>query len=646
MDDNSAVFVDESWIAGNSDRGVLAQRGSQVTIQRSRIGAVEPVPAAVDPTLTLLSGNGKYGVLIYRGATGTIGSIADPTLGNLIVGHSEAGILAEEVPDVIEIGGNVIGAYTPEGGAETSVGNTVGIQLYGSKGTVVGNRISGQTQDGIEVGRRFQSALQTPGSVLRGNVIGLDASGLRAIPNGSTAVNISADNTRVENNVIAGNAGSGIRITSNDVVVTGNVIGKAGGGGVTQAEIGPLGNRLDGIRLQGERATITGNSIGYNGFSGIIVGSNVTAFDASKNTFTSNGNAPIDIRENGVSENDPGDQDLTSPSGTGVLNHPVLEDVTPGFGPMTVVNFDLDVQSGSYEVSIYATPTPDTMPSAHPDGYGEGRYIASGDFRFLGTGPFSNGLLVPTDSLKPGEYLTAMTMGTVDGLDGPMTSEMGPNARVLAGSSALSVQVSLLLQGAFDGVDNRTDLTAQDVLPLADPYELGAYVSPRNSTVFTDNNVVDWVIVEVYVGSSPETVQVVATKPGLLLQNGQVKSTDAINDLTFSALPAGPYYVGIRHRNHMPVMTAMPSTSSSPVIDFRNAGAAYGTNAQAEVAPGVFALWAGRGPDLDEVTARAITAEYLVPRPPGVPVYAVADFNLDGLITVEDALLWSRVNGR
>ena len=84
------------------------------------------------------------------------------------------------------------------------------------------------------------------------------------------------------------------------------------------------------------------------------------------------------------------------------------------------------------------------------------------------------------------------------------------------------------------------------------------------------------------------------SKSALLRRDGGVVGMSGTSSISFTK-PPGAYYIAIRHRNHLGVMTAAPITlSSSPTsINFTNpATPTYGTNAQKNV-NGTMTLWPG-----------------------------------------------------
>ena len=105
--------------------------------------------------------------------------------------------------------------------------------------------------------------------------------------------------------------------------------------------------------------------------------------------------------------------------------------------------------------------------------------------------------------------------------------------------------------------------------------------------------IVDWVFVELR--SSTNLDSVITTRAALLQADGDIVDMDGVSDLTFVNAPAGPYYVVVRHRNHLGIMTA-EALDLSPIVtevDFTDpATPTYGDHGQIEI-NGMTYLWGG-----------------------------------------------------
>ncbi len=150
------------------------------------------------------------------------------------------------------------------------------------------------------------------------------------------------------------------------------------------------------------------------------------------------------------------------------------------------------------------------------------------------------------------------------------------------------LNLRVLLQGALlgeAGTIMQDSLRARGFLPLTEPYAALSATYPQfthvnnngggemigdSATVLADRGVasiVDWVFVELR--DANDSTVVVATRSGLVQRNGIVVDTNGVEPLTFCVAPAD-YYVVVRHRNHLGVMTktALSISATGTVVDF------------------------------------------------------------------------------
>ncbi len=212
----------------------------------------------------------------------------------------------------------------------------------------------------------------------------------------------------------------------------------------------------------------------------------------------------------------------------------------------------------------------------------------------------------PTDADTNNAYEVQVTV--VDGRGGITTQDL--TLTVTDVMESLKLTVMGWLQGAYDAnsglmLDN---LRSRGFIPSTQPY--GQYpafnyngtetVSAARLTTTGTNAVVDWVLVELRNASDPTVI--VAQTAALLTSDGTILAADTdSSELLFNLTP-GSYYVVLRHRNHLAVMTQAPvalSTSSTTMVDFRlTATPVYGANARLENAAQAL-LWAGNS-NLDQ----------------------------------------------
>lgn len=196
----------------------------------------------------------------------------------------------------VHVGGNVVESSfigTTRDGTSSAGNGLGGIlidggggNLIGSSGAGSGNLISGNQGAGIRI-----SSTSVGANLIHGNRIGVDRSGVRALPNRGDGILVEggAENqiggtTPAHRNVISGNSRNGIRVTGNasQTMIAQNLIGTDRAGHLT------LGNGLSGIRLEGSNDNQigmpgAGNVIAGNVAHGVwIVGGNGNALEANR----------------------------------------------------------------------------------------------------------------------------------------------------------------------------------------------------------------------------------------------------------------------------------------------------------------------------------------------------------------------------
>ena len=130
------------------------------------------------------------------------------------------------------------------------------------------------------------------------------------------------------------------------------------------------------------------------------------------------------------------------------------------------------------------------------------------------------------------------------------------------------LQIEAVLQGPYDALSSamRADLVTANLLQsTAEPYSAmghelqnpGAVIDPA---VFSSSNPVDWVLVEL----RDAVDHVFAARAVLITDKGELHEADGRTNVHFRSIPAGDYFVAIRHRNHLAMMTRTVQTVTDP----------------------------------------------------------------------------------
>ena len=169
-------------------------------------------------------------------------------------------------------------------------------------------------------------------------------------------------------------------------------------------------------------------------------------------------------------------------------------------------------------------------------------------------------------------------------------------------SPTVRVSPKVFLEGPYAAGLMGDALRAASLIPPTEPYTGLGYAHTGGGggetvaggiLATTGNNaIVDWVVVELR--NSANSAQILASRSALLQRDGDVVDVDGTSGVLFNR-PPGNYYVAVRHRNHLGIMSAsaVALTSTSISVNFTVAATlTYGTAARKDVS-GVQVMWAG-----------------------------------------------------
>jgi hypothetical protein len=243
----------------------------------------------------------------------------------------------------------------------------------------------------------------------------------------------------------------------------------------------------------------------------------------------------------------------------------------------------------------------------------------------------------PTD-FAGNSQLVKFQGGSYDGY--AMDSYAPPEGNVPA------VYASAFLQGAYSSGVMTTYLNSGSHLPLSQPYNVSPWYYQGMESVLSipSSSIVDWVLLEIRTGTSSGTL--VEQKAAFLKSDGAIVDTDGVSEVTFPHTSAGDYYLVLRHRNHLSIMSAAAiyfGALNAPVIDFRYSQlAAYGTNPMKDLTGGNYGLFSGDGSANGAIT---VSDRNSVWRPQnGTSGYKSGDYNLTGNVTISDRNSYWRPN--
>jgi hypothetical protein len=127
------------------------------------------------------------------------------------------------------------------------------------------------------------------------------------------------------------------------------------------------------------------------------------------------------------------------------------------------------------------------------------------------------------------------------------------------------INAKVLLDGPYNSTTGlmNDDLRSLGLLPSTEPYTAmslpaiaetsGETISPAVLSVTGNNAIVDWVYLELRTGAPSYTK--VATRRALVQRDGNIVDVDGISPVVFSSPLPGSYWLSVKHRNHLGVMT-------------------------------------------------------------------------------------------
>jgi parallel beta-helix repeat protein len=351
----SDILIENNVISGNHDFGISLEGGS-FEVYGNMIGTT------VDGSDSLP--NRIYGILVSSNDN-KIGGAGPGQSGNVISGSVvNVWIAGDAVNNYVQ--SNVIGT-TADG--TVPLGRYRGVEIWqvdppggnnhiGGPNPEDGNLIAGHVHYGISI-------FNTVAIEVANNVIGLDSSGMWTIPNGHGIYAVAVDSLQIYGNVISGNDSIAVYLdTCRFSNIYDNIIGLSPDLGTA------MGNDGSGVYIKSNSILNwigPDNIIAYNNGAGITVTEASSRGNAiSENLIYENTGLGIDLGDDGVTVNDPGDTD-TGPNE--LLNYPVIYDLTINSEDPNVV--EISGRACNY-CTVEMFLAGDAVVDGDPSGYGEG----------------------------------------------------------------------------------------------------------------------------------------------------------------------------------------------------------------------------------------------------------------------------------
>jgi len=294
----------------------------------------------------------------------------------------------------------------------------------------------------------------------------------------------------------------------------------------------------------------------------------------------------------------------TTPAATvSVINTTIANNISPNNKAVTVdlisassypVYFNNTIvynNGGTSSMAVSGYGSSANYADSMIDSYNTNNPMLGSDYRLLAGSPAidaGNNSRLPSGITKDLSGKDRVENGTVD---------LGPYEGL---ELRINLSAKVFLQGTMlnNGGGNlmRDDLRVAGLIPIASPYTDGATCNASVFNVTGNDAIVDWVWVELR--DKNDNTSALSSSSALLQRDGDVVGVNGTSALSFIAT-ADDYYVTIKHRNHLGIMTSSAITLSNTVavVNFTDANnqITYGTNAQTSfgIQNGVVAMWSG-----------------------------------------------------
>ncbi|MFU8845143.1 MAG: hypothetical protein ACNA7V_15175, partial [Bacteroidales bacterium] len=206
------------------------------------------------------------------------------------------------------------------------------------------------------------------------------------------------------------------------------------------------------------------------------------------------------------------------------------------------------------------------------------------------------------------------------------------------------VELTVFLEGPFAVDQMHIALNTGGLLPLSQPYNTAPwnYAGPESVAAIPNADVVDWVLLEFR--DTPGTAatatpsSTIGFRAALLLKNGSIVDLDGVSPVMLDYPVSGNLFVVVRHRNHIPVMsaTSVPGTGNLYQYDFTGSAASVhgGSAGYSEMTPGMWGMVSGNGlcDGMIDMTDKSAVWNPEA----GHAGYHSGDFDLDGQISNKD----------
>ncbi len=209
--------------------------------------------------------------------------------------------------------------------------------------------------------------------------------------------------------------------------------------------------------------------------------------------------------------------------------------------------------------------------------------------------------------------------------------------------SPIKLSVKAFLQGPYNNGSMSLTLNQAGWIPTEQPYSAFPWNYTGIETASSiPSNTVDWVLIELRRSTSSNSI--IKKQAAFIRNDGYLINSDGSFPLKIDGIGEADFYLVLRHRNHLGIMSATPILLINGIYetDFTSNGSVYGINPMNLHSDGNYSLRSGDGNATGSVSA---SDNNLVWRPQnGSLGYLMGDFNLTGSVSASDTNLHWRIN--
>lgn len=208
------------------------------------------------------------------------------------------------------------------------------------------------------------------------------------------------------------------------------------------------------------------------------------------------------------------------------------------------------------------------------------------------------------------------------------------------------LDLTVMLEGPFNGADMNTDLNSNGTLPIHHPYldYPWNYPGPESVVTIPNANIVDWINIELrdaVDANSADNSTIFNRFSAFVLNDGQIVGLDGLSLPIFYGPLTNNLFVVIRHRNHLDIMSAFALSESAGVYSYDFSYDSWnsygGPLATKNLTDNVTPVYGMMGGDVNKDGSISSEDEAYWQNNVGTPIgYELPDNNFDGQLDNQD----------